>query len=103
MPMYTLTKRKVRVILDIECYDDLDIEELDWNDILHLEGDENVDTTIVDDDIDWWVCRSNNLDKTPCDFVREGLLSFCGWEFSSQTPHQVIDNEQHNSLHVSDT
>ena len=43
--MYTLTKRKVRVILDIE--------SLDWNDILHLEGDENVDTTIVDDDIDW--------------------------------------------------
>ena len=56
MPMYTLTKRKVRVILDIECYDDLDIEAIDWNDILHLEGDENVDTTIVDDDIDWWVC-----------------------------------------------
>ena len=51
--MYTLTKRKVRVILDIECYDDLDIESLDWNVILHLEGDENVDTTIVDDDIDW--------------------------------------------------
>ena len=55
--MYTLTKRKVRVILDIECYDDLDIEALDWNDILHLEGDENVDTTIQDDEIDWWVCR----------------------------------------------
>ena len=55
--MYTLTKRKVRVILDIECYDDLDIEALDWNDILHLEGDENVDTTIVDDEIDWWGCR----------------------------------------------
>ena len=101
--MYTLTKRKVRVILDIECYDDLDIESLDWNDILHLEGDENVDTTIVDDDIDWWVCRFNSLHITPCDFVREGLLSFVGWEISSQTPHQVIDNEQHNSLHVSDT
>ena len=103
MPMYALTKRKVRVILDIECYDDLDIESLDWNDILHLEGDENVDTTIVDDDIDWWVCRFNNLHITPCDFVRGGLLSFVGWEFYSQTPHQVIDNEQHNSLHVSDT
>ena len=76
--MYTITKRKVRVILDIECYDDLDIESLDWNDILHLEGDENVDTTIVDDDIDWWVYQFNNLHITPCGFVREGLLSFCG-------------------------
>ena len=101
--MYTLTKRKVRVILDIECYDDLDIEELDWNDILHLEGDENVDTTIVDDDIDWWVCGSITYTRPLATSFVRGYCHFVGWEFSSQTPHQVIDNEQHNSLHVSDT
>ena len=33
-------KRTVRVILDIECYDDLDIEEQNWREILQLEGDE---------------------------------------------------------------
>ena len=36
----------VSVTLDIECYDDLDLESLDWNDILGLEGDENVDVSI---------------------------------------------------------
>ena len=41
--MYTPTKRTVRVTLDIECYDDLDLESFDWNDILGLEGDENVE------------------------------------------------------------
>ena len=46
-------KRRVRVTLDIECYDDLELESFDWNDILSLEGDENVDITIEDDEIDW--------------------------------------------------
>jgi len=36
------TKRSVRITLDIECYDDLDLESFDWNDILGLEGDEQV-------------------------------------------------------------
>ena len=44
--MYTPTKRTVRVTLDIECYDDLDLESFDWNEVLGLEGDENVDTTL---------------------------------------------------------
>ena len=39
-------KHLVRVTLDIECYDDLCLEDLDWNDILELEGDENVDINI---------------------------------------------------------
>ena len=46
-------KRRVRVTLSIECYDDLELESFDWNDILSLEGDENVDITIEDDEIDW--------------------------------------------------
>lgn len=41
-------KRKVRVTLDIECYDDLDIEDIDWRDILDLQGDEIVYSTIKD-------------------------------------------------------
>ena len=51
--MYTPTKRTVRVTLDIECYDDLDLESFDWNDILSLEGDENVYVTTEKKYIDW--------------------------------------------------
>ena len=51
--MYTPTKRTVRVTLDIECYDDLDLESFDWNDILGLEGDENVYVTTEEKYIDW--------------------------------------------------
>lgn len=41
-------KRRVRIILDVECYDDLDLEHLDWNEMLDLDGDENVYVTIKD-------------------------------------------------------
>jgi len=34
------------VTLDIECYDDLYLEDLDWQDLLELEGDESVDVNI---------------------------------------------------------
>ena len=45
--MYTQArKRIVSVTLDIECYDDFPLEELDWKDVLGLEGDENVDVSI---------------------------------------------------------
>ena len=44
--MYTHTKRHVRITLDIECYDDLELEDLNWRDILTLEGDEEVDISI---------------------------------------------------------
>jgi len=46
--MYMPTKRTVRVTLDIECYEDLDLEDMDWKDLLGLEGDENVHTSIRD-------------------------------------------------------
>ena len=51
--MYTPTKRTVRVTLDIECYDDLDLENYDWNEVLGLEGDENVYVTMEEKYIDW--------------------------------------------------
>jgi len=41
-------KRLIRVTLDIECYDDLDLDSLDWKDLLELEGDESVDISIKD-------------------------------------------------------
>ena len=44
----THTKRMVRVTLDLMCYDDLDVENLDWRDILKLEGDEDVHVNIKD-------------------------------------------------------
>ena len=44
---YTLTqKRMVRVTLDIMCYDDFPLEDLEWKDLLGLEGDEKVDISI---------------------------------------------------------
>ena len=46
-------KRRVRITLDLECYDDLDIENLVWKDLLDLEGDENVHVSIKDLD-DWY-------------------------------------------------
>jgi hypothetical protein len=41
-------KRLVRVTLDIMCYDDLDVEAMDWKEILELQGDEEVYTTVKD-------------------------------------------------------
>ena len=44
--MYTTTKRLVSVTLDVECYDDLPLEDMDWKEVLGLEGDENVHVNI---------------------------------------------------------
>ena len=46
------TKHLVRVTLDIMCYDDLDLEDLNWRRLLELEGDEDVDVSIQDIDLD---------------------------------------------------
>jgi len=35
-------KRNVQVILDLEVYEDLDLEDINWSDKLGLEGDEHV-------------------------------------------------------------
>ena len=44
-------KRLVRVTLDIDCYDDLDLQDINWRQILDLEGDEDVDVSIKEVDI----------------------------------------------------
>ena len=43
-------KRLVRVTLDLMCYEDLDIEHMDWKDLLELEGDEDVHVSIKEFD-----------------------------------------------------
>ena len=39
-------KRIVSITLDIERYDDLPLEDLDWREVLDLQGDENVHVSI---------------------------------------------------------
>ena len=51
-------KRIVSVTLDIECYDDLYLEDLDWKDVLELEGDETVHVTIKQLADVYWVTLS---------------------------------------------
>ena len=46
-------KRLVTVTLDIMCYDDLDIEDINWKELLQLEPNEDVHCKIQDHDIDW--------------------------------------------------
>ena len=48
-------KRLVRVNLDIMCYDDLDVEHMDWKELLELEGDEEVYATTKEID-PFWEC-----------------------------------------------
>jgi hypothetical protein len=49
MPAHMVAqKRLVRVTLDIMCYDDLELEDLDWKELLELEGDEDINITIKD-------------------------------------------------------
>ena len=41
-------KRQVRITLDVECYDDLDLHDINWRDLLDLQGDEDVHASIKD-------------------------------------------------------
>lgn len=52
-------KQRIRVTLDIECYDDLDLQSYDWNEVLGLEGDENVNITTENLDLDWQCARKD--------------------------------------------
>ena len=45
-----MQKRSITVTLDIDCYDDLDVNDIDWKDLLELEGDEDVHATIKEFD-----------------------------------------------------
>jgi hypothetical protein len=43
-------KHLVQITLDIECYDDLDLKNINWRDILGLDGDEKVHCSIKEYD-----------------------------------------------------
>ena len=45
-----MQKRRVMVTLEIDCYDDLDVHDIDWKDLLDLEGDENVHVSVKEFD-----------------------------------------------------
>ena len=49
-------KRLVTVTLDIMCYDDLPLEDLNWTDLLDLQGDESVEVNVRDygNDVPVW-------------------------------------------------
>ena len=49
----TYTKRLMRITLDVMCYDDLDLESLNYRELLGLESDEDVNVNIKEFDIDW--------------------------------------------------
>jgi hypothetical protein len=66
-------KRLVRVILDIECYDDLDLENINWAEVLDLEGDESVDSRVRELGDVFWLCHLINWHKTPCNIASGGL------------------------------
>ena len=42
------TKRMVRVTLDLMCYDDLDLDDISWRDLLRLEDGEDLHVSIED-------------------------------------------------------
>ena len=46
--MPTSQKRRVIVTLELECYDDLDLDAINWSDMLGLEGDESLYYSIKD-------------------------------------------------------
>jgi len=43
-------KRLVRVTLDIECYDDLDLDDMNWHELLQLEPNEFVQSRVKEFD-----------------------------------------------------
>jgi hypothetical protein len=43
-------KNRVRIVLDLEIYDDFDTSKIEWEKLLELEGDETVYATVKDYD-----------------------------------------------------
>ena len=50
--MLTHSKRLVTIMLNVMCYDDLDLENLNWRDLLDLHGDEEVNTNIKEYEVE---------------------------------------------------
>jgi len=44
--MYLAQKRNVTITLDITCHEDLDLEDINWREMLRLEHDEDIHVSI---------------------------------------------------------
>ena len=51
--MLSHNKRLVTVTLDIMCYDDLHLEDVQWRELLHLEPGEDLHCKVKEYEIDW--------------------------------------------------
>ena len=47
------SKRLVTVTLDIMCHSDLELEDLNWRELLELESDEDIHIRVKEFDLDW--------------------------------------------------
>lgn len=45
-----MQKQRVIITLDIDCYNDLDVRDIKWKDLLQLEGDEDVHVRVEEFD-----------------------------------------------------
>ena len=46
-------KKRVRVTLDLDVYEDFHPHQINWAKVFELEGDETVEAYVEDLDIDW--------------------------------------------------
>ena len=49
----THIKRMVSVTLDLICYDDLELEDLNWRELLQLDSGEDINVSVKEFDLDW--------------------------------------------------
>ena len=47
----------VRVTLDLMCYDDLELDDIPWREMLHLEDGEDLHVSIEDFTDIFWLCQ----------------------------------------------
>lgn len=46
-------KRKVRVTLELEVFEDFDARQIDWEKLLDIQGGESLTSYVEDSNIDW--------------------------------------------------
>ena len=93
-------KRLVRVTLDISCYDDLDLEDINWREVLQLEGGEEVDCSIKDYSDMYWLWHIKKRHK---ETIQVPLLSYVGWvEILILMPTKFYIEDGHGCLYFVD-
>ena len=95
-------KRMVRVTLDIECYDDLDVENIDWKDLLELEGDEEVHSSVKEFDPFYIMWQYSNWHKTPRHLQEFGILYLSTEEFAPMLDTDLLMRYEIEGLDTDD-